>query len=573
MSSLEAPIRDTSLNQQNMDIARSSLQFTFTPWQAATQNFMAPNLTNMATDYARSYISDFTDKTLTPEEVKEKFGVTVDEGISADHAEIMKTRQDNENLQNLINSNVDKYASGYKAMPLAGSLVGGILDPLGIAIGAGIAATAGAAAPLVGLGALARTSATVGANIARVGGLGAISGMAEGYIDDFVSKNHAEQFGLEYTDFDSKMNIGLSTLMGGVLGGLSGKFGFKRPEVRVAKESMDSFELAKRPNTDFLRAEYDASIYGRAKEGTTTRTELTTEIRNFDRVSDVKPEGPRPMYSSHVSNDGNFSHKTQNNFGLNYGEGVIMTTNRDFAFNAAASDLDGTSGHIVEATIGDLNLVDLDTNLSPELKAAIKHEMLGTGINKNLIGGALENTTDAKSFVDAISKVAQLEGRPDLLDTLTKAMQKEGFDGYSFKHRDSFNNFVGESRDSGVYIFNSEHVKATKVDKATLPKDGPKADTAKAMNDTKDWTDSKKSNLFYDEIHDTEYDKIVPGVVDEPTAHISDMNNEITELTEEMDSLFEEVNKDLQKEFGEGRLPEDFRTFTKAAEFCARNNI
>ena len=293
---------------ENIEAAKSNASLRFSPFDASVNAFFnKTNFIEATAERSKMFLlgMDPKEEKFEPDEIKKQFDIDTDEPLNKSQIELLQMRQDRERKADFMLSNMDPYAAGRSFFPIASGLANGLVDPL--ALSTGMVIDKGLSAVL-NMSKIAKLTSSIinspAKNLAAGVTRGATSGLAEAYLDDYTMKAHADQFGLQYTAADSFLNMGLSTVAGGLLGGLgAGLDNVQTRRFRQAQEAMNSFEAGKQPKDFYVKA-YDNDRYRRYSNGTTNEPPLN-------------PKGPTEgtFYGSFVSETGDLNFKTNRTFG------------------------------------------------------------------------------------------------------------------------------------------------------------------------------------------------------------------------------------------------------------------
>jgi hypothetical protein len=516
-------------SKENMDAAKDNLSLRFSPFEAGVESFMnTANFTEALSEKSRMFVLglDTREEKLTPEQIKQKYGLDTDESLNESQISLLQQRDQRErSLQNVL-SNIDPYGFGRQAYPIVGGLINGLVDPLALATG--MVVDKGLTS-LASMGRIAKVTSSLinspAKNIAAGVTRGVVSGAAEAYLDDYVARSHAQQFGLEYTKADSFLNIGLSITAGGILGGLgAGLDNVQSRKFRQAQESINAFESGRQPKDFYVQA-YDRDRFGRYDNGTTD-------------TPPVNPKGPTEgvFYGAHVSNDGNFNFDTQRNFNTKLGQGVVFTNNRDFAFNEATSSIDGNGGQIVEINAENLNLLNIDEPMPDYVREIVRKNLEDNKIKGPDVDELLKEGRSTKEVLNFLNDVSESDTKySDLVNNVNSQIKDaEGLDGYSFRHTDSEGNFVGGDEDGAMFLFDPERVTARGVEEVDSRHSGFRTGVEGEAQQMVDYYQSRESHLFYDVDEDEAFEALSPmPEIRDPVQDIPVIQQEIAEVNEE----------------------------------------
>ena len=555
---------------ENVEIANRDVKSTFTPFEGFTAQFLNPNMTGALLDKAKMYMLGNSDsKKLSPEEIKNQFGFDTDETLNYEQANLIRNRRNREAEYNQIMGNIDPYAFGNRALPVMGALANGIMDPVAIGVGlvfdkgitAGGAMLANIAKVKTSFSALSRGT-QVGLGVAR----GSTAGLAEGYLDDFVMKNHAKQVGLQYSDTDSFLNITLSTVAGGVLDGLAtGLSSVKSRANRMAQESMAGFENGKSPKVDYISNLYDKDRYQRSNRG------------QVDTPSNFQPEDG-VYYAAHSANTNKLDYSTQRTFETPIGgKGLFIVNNKDFAFNEATSSIEGNAGQLLTINTKELDLLDMDAPLPPNIEEALKVRFKELDIDVPLDGTLGDVLSDIKTMGDTTGQ-AQFK---DIADKVNEILAEvTGVDGYSFRVKDSKGKGVGPNSNRGAFLFNQDKLSVSELEEVNSKLANQRTTVDKEVKQAADYYQSKESDLFYDKEQNDDF------ISQDPLPRIPDVKEEISKAEVEIQTLMEEdlafldtledskVKKEVKaiREKLQARPQDLVERAAKAAAVCVRNS-
>lgn len=560
-----------TLSRRNVELGKQNVVPSFSPWEAAATNFLEADRVGSALwDTTRLKIlgmSSFSKK--TPAQLKEKYDIDVKENMNDMQALIIQELQNNKAKQTFVNANIDPYGAYRNALPIAGSIMGSIADPVGIGIGLafdkGISMGAGALANIAKVSMSVNRAGRIGLGVAR----GLTAGAGEGFTEDFIFKSQAQAANLQYTDLDSAMNIGLSTVAGGILGGIGGIFdNVPARNFKKAQETAAVYEAGKAPQLEFMDRMYDKDRYGRFDQGTSGKP----------GIESPSPRGT--FYSSHSGASDVFNGNSQRTFGTSFGTEVVATRNKDFAYNEATSVMDNTSGHIVDINAENLTLLNIDQAAPDNVKAAIKTKLDEiAGPDSGRFKKALDESPDTATFLESIGKLTDSElsgadvGRAKQLQKgINEAIESQGWDGITWRHKKSDGTFTGGNEDIGIGVFKADKVNAKGFEKVQATKDTFRPDLSKEMSDYGDYLNSKQSSLLYDDVTNTTIEAT------DPFPRVPTLDEEIATLRSDLSDLESEaIAADIVKKPKEGaevidtRSPETFREAAKAASFCVRD--
>ncbi len=527
------------------NIAQSSqgIRPVFTPWAGFKAAFQAPNLTE--TIYDKVVFNSLGDsgKTLSPTEIKNQFGIDEEEPLTRDQVEMILNKREAESNRNFILSNIDPYATGNIAAPLTGGLLGGLSDPA--ALGTGLFLESMAVKGMAALANAGRVSRqlSVGQRIAFGGGIG----LAEGVIEDQVFRSAADQFGTEYTTADSLINIGLSTIAGGLFEGIARGKDFISEADSAAKRSATTISQGKKP---------------RDIDGPVRDSAIDIQRRSEPEVA--REEGT--FFSANRTDNDVINADTQANFGTGRFGGQSFVSSRNLAGARVSNGLDGANGKVVTVDVDTNKIVEIDSALPDGLEDSVKAKVDSEFSSE--VAEAFNGKSTIKEVMEAVDRLKTSEGRDIIQDSLNSALVEKGIDGVRYRAIDSQGGDLGAE---ALTVFNKNSVKARGVE-STEPTAPLTEDVVNSGREAHaNYLESKESNLLSDPLADAEVDQLSPEVqksglgrdIEETKTRLSEIRQDIVEGSEQATQMETALKENL---------PDKMRTIAKAMFDCVRRS-
>ena len=411
---------------------------SFSPGAGFTAGFESASNLTQALGSGIRYLNRKSGPQLSPEQVKEKHGLDVEESVSESYAEYLASERDNQEKQDFILSNIDPNQRGSTAFPLLGGLTKGLLDPVGLVAGGGTLKAASALGRMA-FGAKALTAAKQ-ASILRSLKVGAAEGVLESiYSTPALLWEQREIQGREYSPQEVVMDIAanvvgnsLFNVAGKALGRMTGRYGTKASR-EIFDNNMNQAVNGVVPNSKFQEAAL-------AKD--------TFVLREGDAPIDYKPlpTGTKRLYA--VSKTGAIDPKSVRTFDDTYGDTIMLTDTPQYAKNTANSDLVKDPANMIEIDLEEANLLNLDEVLPDDIRLEIDTYLQNKGIEKDALSDLLGDPETLPSGVVQLKALQALEGEGVDLNEINQIIQSKGFDGY--------HNVSGHAKE-GVITKGTEH--------------------------------------------------------------------------------------------------------------------
>lgn len=396
---------------------------------------------------------------------------------------------------------------------------------------------------------------------------GAINALSAAVIENPIMAQVADRVGYSFTDQDRADNIKYSAFFGGLFEGLGKYLDGKKSTLKAASD-FESAYSGKKPSEGFDRT------MDRDRFGDSSRLEF--------RASDPYSNRTGRVYSAHNSSDRDFTAKTQKRFESRMGEGIIASTNREFAVGEATNFASGEKGQVVELDLKEARLLDADLNIPVEIKSGLVGALEKYDAK---LAKKISNTEGTlRDIVETLHKVAETKNKPELSKLVDDTIKGMGYEGYEFRHRDSSGGFRGSDYDRTYHVFDPEKFELRGVDdQAGRDINPPKYYDDLAEEELKRLLDPS-SDIFYNEATYKELDSQSLILEYDVEGHRSILKAELDTLMGELDELLDEVivsDKDIpyskflkkeievnkkRAELDEAVIPE----VIKASEFCNR---
>ncbi len=394
---------------------------------------------------------------------------------------------------------------------------------------------------------------------------GAINALSAAVIENPIMEQVAKRVGYEFTQEDASNNILYSALFGGAIEGLGKYVDMKRQTLQNAAD-LENFSNGKTPS------DTSSKVMDRDRFGDSPRLEF--------KQAEPTPRSGR-VYASHVSSTREFNSSTQRTFNSKFGEGVVATNNREFAVGEVTSSLLGEKGQVLELDLAEVNLLDADATIAPELKSSLvsKLETIDSGLAKKV--SKAEGST--RDIVETLEKVAERKNKPEISEAVREVVKSMGYDGYEFRVKDSSGSFRGGDADRAIHVFDKEKFTLTGVD------DQAGMDISKTPEYYYQAEREEMARML-EPSSDLHYDDVVYKELDNQPLHMGeevkfDIEQELSDLRDISEEL-----KDIDLSTNEGRKasvsllkkeiesierlrsiePEKVSEVAKASEFCNR---
>jgi len=498
---------------------------------------------------------------LPPDEVKKRFGLSVEAPISEGNARRMIDNQDevirkNLNLASLDNTSFNQIVTF--ATTTAGSI---ITDPVNIAL-AGFTLGVGTIAAKVGVGVLSRFGAGlnflskiekiraatgVSASLAKVGAAAVAGGaenLIEGLIESEILLKESPKAGLKFTEEDYWDNVRANVFFGTFVAG------------------------ARRGVSEFRRR-------GNFKASSQAAGEISGNVRAYEPPprqrsgetpgsSDTSGRPTGSHFTTHFSANREYSFETQTPFSKsNLGEGFQFTSSRERAFSDKGLGIEGKED-IFEINLDNVStkLLDSEKVIPLELREQLVKDLAEDlrVVDKDLVDieGAIKNgDVSINQLTELLGRIDEVKGTASLAK-FNKVVKDNGYNGFTFDEG-SINPRTGEP-DRGVHLFDLPEG----VDLAHLNPDRPPSTVGAAeAQRARDAQSSEALDFYADPRNRLGYSPEIEARLNEFPSDIrsdmreihaeemSFMSTQLDELTEEMDLL----SKALEPVAVEGKPP------------------
>lgn len=336
-----------------------------------TTGFMnADNLTYAAINQSQRFIDNFRDKDLTAQEAKAKYNIDSDGPISNEYAKYKYDQQQKRLQRDLILSNLDSNKFGSSAYPILGGFAGGMADPAGLLLGAGIARAAVSGASLF-QGTKAAQSIISAYQSSRSLGTALKAGAIQGGLESIVSTpamlyDQSTTFDYDPTAEDAIVDVATNIIGGSAFEGLGygfgkflKKFSSKQQEDLVGTALTLAHEGKNFDYGDLQKAYIKDVLLPREGEAAPINSQYV--VGGFDNGE---------FYASFNTKVPNIVDLNTNNvIDYSYGDGLILTDNPNFASRAAAKAYTGEEGSTVRVKINTEKLAD--TTQAPDVRVEL----------------------------------------------------------------------------------------------------------------------------------------------------------------------------------------------------------
>jgi hypothetical protein len=576
--------------QSDLQLLGQRNAIRFSPWKAYLDGVKNETFAGHIVDWAKLLDAKtgtpinprYKDRTkLSPQQAKDKFGINIDREVSAGEAQFIADKDLEEQQRQAVLSRINPYGLFGSYSKSIAQFAGAMTDPTMLVTGALVRGGVWGVQALHAANIIKAGKAVRMAGFLAQGGVkaafarGALEGTLESVALMPMIKYKENQLGREYDWgnllFDASANILGSSIGEGVFSALG--HAFRRGRTKRFANHLDLAEDFSAKGKVYTPHDLEMAY----KYDMMEHRKYQARPRDFTYIAAGEVKG-NTFFASTKKGATDLSLANTNVVDVSFGKGMILTDNPNLAHNAAARNLDLSSGQVLQIKIGDSKFLDIDLPLPEKMRTGLQ-DILSKRFGKKFSDEVMGEMS-IKKMLKKVDREANAWFDFDSQDAVNNYFKEQGFDGYRFTGGDDIELGNGPYQHNSLFLFDPDPKKMTleTMEEANLYNNEftPNKTVEEHLKNIETDFASKKSDLTYNPDFD---EADIPMLKED--YRVADFTEDLNNLTEEINYLAtaEDISAlskqeiDAIKEKTKTRSPEKIREITKAADHCVRNSL